>query len=109
MVLMKKFTVLPHQIRVFYHNPGEELRKLIQLMVSRTPNGNGLTVTARRNLWLKEVRETSVTKALMRQSTDLLPMIRVSSHNHGNVLRMPMLPMDPQVDSIGMSNQQRPL
>jgi len=40
-VLLKRFNNLPPMIRAFSHNHGEESRKLIQLMDSRTHHSNG--------------------------------------------------------------------
>jgi hypothetical protein len=59
---------------VFSHSHGEESRKLIQLMDSRTQTSNGSQ---------SKRRETSVTTVSLRRSTDLQLTTRVSSQNHG--------------------------
>jgi len=109
-VLMRKSTDLPVPIRVFYHNPGEELRRLIQLMVSRMLIGNGLMQMPRprRKLWLssKDLRKILVTKESMRKFTDLHLLTRAFSQHHGEGLRSPIL-MDPAVDSIGLTKSQQ--
>merc|ERR1711939_2900 len=49
---MRKFTDLPLLIRASFHNHGEELRLLIQLMDSRTHHGTGsMYQTRRRKAW----------------------------------------------------------
>jgi hypothetical protein len=75
-VSQRRFTALPTTTRVFSHSLGEESRKLIQLMDSRTQASNGSQSKSKR-------RETSVTTASLRRSTDLQPTTRVSSQNHG--------------------------
>jgi hypothetical protein len=42
----------------------------------------------------------------MKKFTDLLQLIRVFSHNHGDGLRKPIQLMDLKVDSTGLTNQQ---
>jgi hypothetical protein len=73
-VSLRKFMALPTTTRVFSHNHGEESRKLIQLMDSRTQTSNGSQ---------SKRRETSVTTVSLRRSTDLQLTTRVSSQNHG--------------------------
>merc|ERR1711939_159971 len=82
---MRKFTDLPLLIRASFHNHGEELRLLIQLMDSRTHHSIGSINQRRRRLWLKKINITEilVTTELMRKFMDLLQLIRASSHNHG--------------------------
>ena len=94
MVLLKKSMDSPLLTRASCHNHGEELRKLTQLMDSRTHLGNGSI----RNLWLRRSTSTTTniniklktleTMASLRKSTDSHQLIRAFSHNHGEDLRL---------------------
>jgi hypothetical protein len=83
-VSMRKSMDLPPTTDLFFHNHGEEPRKLIHKMDSRTQLSNG---SINQLLSLNKKKRISATKVSMRKSMDLLPTTDLSFHNHGEELR----------------------
>jgi len=73
---------LPLPINLFSHSHGEELRKLIQRMDSKTHHGNG---SHNRNIIITIITKpkTLVTKVLSKRYTVSPQMTNQFSHNHG--------------------------
>ena len=91
---MREFTDLLPMIRASFHSHGEELMRHTQQMDPETDLGNGLIQQQhlqqhQQQHCLNIIIITTIrakileTKESTRQSMDLLPAIRVSSHNHG--------------------------
>jgi hypothetical protein len=78
MELMRLSTDLLQLISQFSHNHGEELKRHIQGMVSRTHHSNGSHLPSKSNK-----RETLETKVSLRKFMDLLQPTSQSCHNHG--------------------------
>jgi hypothetical protein len=93
--LSRKFMASHQPTSQFCHNPGEELRSLIQLMALRTHLGNGSTSQKLRRL--NHLSNTItiiiinirilVMKVSLKRSMDSLQMINQFSHNHGEESR----------------------
>jgi len=87
--LLRRYNNSQQTINQFSHNHGEESRRLIQSMDSRTPHSNGTlmqnhhmlntNITIIIRLWLRilETRESP------RKFSNLLPTINQYSHSHG--------------------------
>jgi len=78
--LMRKSTVLLLTTDQFFHNHGEESKKLTHKMDSKTQNSSG---SINQLLLLNKKRKISATKESMRKFMDLPPMTDLFSHNHG--------------------------
>ena len=90
-VSLKKFMVSLPLIRAYSHNHGEELRKLIQRMDSRTHLGNG---SHKRNTITIIRLRILVMKVSWKRFTDSPQMTNQSSHNHGEEPRKLIQRMD---------------
>ena len=91
---MREFTDLLPMIRASFHSHGEELLRHTQQMDPETDPGNGsIQQQHQQQHCLNIIIITTIrakileTKESTRQSMDLLPAIRVSSHNHGEESR----------------------